>query len=461
MFCGAHRKQKGANMIKVMKGLFPASLMGRSLLILILPVVLIQLVTSYVFFDRHWTRIVETQSETLSGELAMLADEVDSPQDTALRTATLHRSSRYLQLRPIFEEDAQLDPSAYELHKFGWERVVADIFEPALLQALKRPFGLRLDFSEKTAEVHIQLSQGVLHVYFPKRRIFSSSGYIYLLWVFGSALLLLLTAIMFMRNQIRPIRRLAVAAENLGRGQSVETFQVEGAHEVRQASGAFVEMAGRIQKHLDQRAIMLAGVSHDLRTPLTRLRLELSFLGDKAEASTVEAMRTDLSEMERMIDGYLAFVRGQADEEPELTDVMALTARIVAAYNKGSNRVVLEEGAAVMGMLRPLVMSRCIDNIIGNGLKYANQVWVNVVYVAHEKRVIVQIEDDGEGLPEDQYAQVFKPFYRVDTSRAQGQGSVGLGMSIALDAVRTHGGDIRLGRSSSHGGLLVEITLPC
>ncbi|MGH1398846.1 MAG: ATP-binding protein [Alphaproteobacteria bacterium] len=432
------------------KHLMPTGLLGRSLLILVLPVLLIQLVTIAVFVDRHWEKVTGRLSHAVAGEVAVLAAAIEDGRDVG---ALLTDYARHLSLRVDYARGARLDAAEVaDLHA-PFEGLFIRTLKMKLADGLGRPFALSVDFEVKRVSIDVQLSEGVLQVSLPERRLFSSSGYVFLLWVFGSSIFLLAISVIFMRNQVRPIRKLAAAAKRFGQGRDVPEFKASGAREVREASRAFVDMHRRIKRQMEQRTMMLAGVSHDLRTPLTRMKLQLSMM----EGADAEGMRGDVDAMVAMVDGYLDFVRGEGDEQVRVTDVSALFADVIG--RAGAGVVATDIQAGMMLSVRPLSLARCVGNLIDNGLKYGGSVWVSA-HVNDDKKLVVFIEDDGPGLTDGQYEDVFKPFYRADESRNVASGGVGLGLSIAQDVVHAHGGRIWMEASEAHDGLKVCIRIP-
>ncbi|MBT6430869.1 MAG: HAMP domain-containing protein, partial [Rhodospirillaceae bacterium] len=285
-------------------------------------------------------------------------------------------------------------------------------------------------------------------------RITSATLGVLILWIVGSSLLLLAIAIIFLRNQVRPILRLADAADHFGRGQDVEDFKPSGAVEVRRAGDAFLRMRDRLDRHIRQRTEMLAGVSHDLRTPLTRLKLELAMLHDVPAAT---AMQADVDEMDGMIEGYLAFARGAAGERAVDTDINALLAEAVSDARRQGAVVDFATNGDLQGRLQPLSLKRCLDNLLGNAQRYAEHC---AVAASRDGDMIeITVDDDGPGIPEDEREAAFRPFYRLENSRNQGTGGVGLGLAITRDTVRNHGGDVTLGEAPQ-GGLRATIRLP-
>jgi len=304
--------------------------------------------------------------------------------------------------------------------------------------------------------VLVQLAEGVLSVDVHEKRLYSSTPYIFLMWMVGSSLVLFAVAIVFMRNQIRPIRRLAIAARAFGMGREVEEFRSEGAAEVRQAAEAFRQMRERLRGQFTQRTEMLAGVSHDLRTPLTRMKLQLAMLGDAAEISE---LKSDVQDMERMVEGYLAFARGEGTETPIPTDLIALVADVVGAETRDGSSVnlVLPERETFVLEARPQALKRALANLITNAKRYAATVAVTMK--VDQAAVLITVDDDGPGIPEANREDVFKPFFRLDASRNPETGGTGLGLTIARDIARSHGGELSLD-AAPMGGLRARVSLP-
>lgn len=436
------------------KSLLPRTLFGRSLLIMVTPVVLLQVIVAYVFFDRHWSKMTERMTYAVAGEIAVVAERIEINPDPGMIVQMSQALWRNLDLQVIYRVDAVLPGDGAEKRSVS---VVMRTFNDALEHQLKRPFALSMDFAKRAVKVSVQLPGGVLDVDVAYRRLFLSTSYIFLLWMIFSSIILLVIAILFMRNQIRPIRRLAIAAERIGKGRDLPaSFRPEGAREVRQASQAFIEMYDRIRRQLAQRTAMLAGVSHDLRTPLTRLKLQVSMLGNTPDA---EAMKADIQDMERMLNAYLDFVRGEGGEVAVHCSMNDMIVRIVQAGRRAGADIHFDPpGAEITLSVRPTAMTRCLNNIIGNALKYAPAVWV-VLEQCEDGGVRITVDDNGAGIPADQREDVFRPFVRVEKSRNAATGGVGLGLTIAQDIIHGHGGQIVL-EDSPHGGLRVTITLP-
>jgi len=345
-------------------------------------------------------------------------------------------------------------------------RIVDRMLNKALDAHLYRPFRIDTSSFGDDIEIRIQLMEGVLRVLTTRKRVTSSTTYIFIMWMVGTSLILMAVAILFLRNQIRPIRRLAEAAEELGKGRDIGHFHPSGATEVRQAASAFISMRDRIRRQIVQRTEMLAGVSHDLRTPLTRMKLQLVMLG---ESSDVQNLQADVSEMERMVEGYLAFMRGQDSEEVVDTNIRNLINRVaIDAGRKGVNVSIAAEvvssvdetnakGNDVTVPLRPNAIRRCMTNLVDNAARHGEHVEISVGWV--KDQLEISVDDNGPGIPEAQREEVFRPFHRLDASRNAETGGVGLGLAIARDVAHNHGGEILLS-DSPLGGLRASLRLP-
>ena len=442
-----------------LKRYLPRTLFGRSLLIIVTPVILAQAVATWIFYDRHWDTMTNRLAFAVAGDIAMIIEQLDRDPSEAGIERTLTMAARTTDLVVALEPGRTLDPE-YEVYAFRTRRrwPSLGLLEATLSQALAErvgmPFSIDTQVAREWYEIRVQLPTGVLSVMSPERRLFSPTSYIFILWMMGSAMVLFTVAIVFMRNQIRPIRRLAVAADGFGKGRDVPNFKPEGALEVRQAAAAFLLMRERIQRQITQRTEMLAGVSHDLRTPLTRMKLALAMLGDGPE---VEELKDDVAEMELMIEGYLAFARGEGAEAVQPTDLNRLLTEAVNGARREGAEVTLAMDGRLALPLRPNAMRRCLANLLANARRHADHVWVEA---ARRGGVVeIAIDDDGPGIPDAVREDVFKPFFRLDASRNKATGGAGLGLTIARDVVRGHGGDIVL-TDSPHGGLRAVVRLP-
>ena len=438
----------------ILKKIIPRTLFGRSLIILVTPVLLIQIIAAYVFFDRHWSKITERLAYAVAGEIAVISARVEMNPDPDYVRDVSSAAAQYLGLLVSYKPGATIEEK-----DIGYKSrsIVTRKLSTALEEQVRKPYQIIVDVDEKWLEIRIALDNGVLSVSSPQRRLFSSTGYIFLLWMIFSSIILLGIAILFMRNQIRPIRRLSIAAERIGKGRDIpSTFKPEGALEIRQASRAFIDMHDRIKRQLVQRTAMLAGVSHDLRTPLTRLKLQVSMMGNTPDT---EAMKRDIDEMERMLNAYLDFVRGEGGEQASRIDLSETLGRITQTSKRSGVDVDLDIEGDVSLVVRPMAFERCLNNIVGNARKYAEKIFIHAVR-SHPDHITITIDDNGPGIPDDQLGEVFKPFVRVEKSRNAATGGVGLGLSIVQDIVHSHGGEITLSRSPTLGGLRVTIVIP-
>lgn len=444
-------------MSKSLKKFLPRSLFGRSLMIVATPIFLIQIITTFVFFESHWGKMTGRLAFSVAGEIAVIARQIErQPEPDVIREVS-NWASQNLELLVSFEPEALLPQTdGVEFENFRGHEIVETLSD-AMEAQVRRPYLIAFGRREKIVEVSVQLEPGILRISIPQRRLFSSSVYVFLRWMIATSIVLLAVAIIFMRNQIRPIRRLAVAAERFGKGLDVPaTFKPEGAREVRQAAAAFLEMHERIRRQIQQRTAMLSGVSHDLRTPLTRMKLQVSMLGDSAD---VEALKSDIADMERMINAYLDFARGEGGEQAARTDLRGILERIVGGIRRQGGKIELETEGELVMQLRPVAFERCLNNLIVNARKYGGDIWIAAK--RGKERVEIFIDDNGPGIPEDKFEDVFRPFYRLDESRNPATGGVGLGLGlpIAQDVINGHGGEITL-MKSPRGGLRVAITIP-
>jgi len=436
----------------VLKRMLPRSLLGRSLLIIVTPLILLQVVSTWVFYDSHWETVTRRLSGSIAGDIAAVIKLMEAasgpeeyPRIFAIAEETMQlemtlRPGRILRLNPLLMRETLVD------------RKLAT----ALADIVQRPFLIDTRSLEKYIEIQVQLPDGVLHVVAPRRRLFSSTTYVFILWMVGTSLVLFAVATVFMRNQIRPLRRLARAVDDFGKGRETGDFRLEGATEVRRAAAAFNLMRYRVTRQIIQRTEMLAGVSHDLRTPLTRMKLLLAMLPESQEVADLKA---DVAEMEKMIGGYLAFARGEGTEQPVETDLTMLLKDVVgSALREGTATIDLHtEEDSMPVLLRPAAFKRCIGNLIANAQRYARTVSIRA---GHRGEAIeITIDDDGPGIPPEQREEVFKPFHRIDRSRNPETGGIGLGLTIARDVIRSHGGDLVLTDSPS-GGLRARLRLP-
>jgi len=431
----------------------PKGLFGRALLILLVPVLLIQITVTLVFIERHLDGVTRQMSATIARELRSFASVVEAQTTPAAIDRTLGELSEGIGYALAYTPGDFIDPQA--------RRPFYRIADRAIIETLQRdtghPVSVDTGRSRKTVHVTIQLAEGVLHTALPKRRLTARSPHFLLVWMGVVSVFLIIVAMLFLRNQVRPIRQLVAAAEAFGKGQPAPPFKPAGAEEVRRAALAFITMRLRIERQIAQRTLMLSGVSHDLRTPLTRMRLSLAMLDDEEEAAR---LTRDVDEMERMVEGFLAFARGDSGETSEPVDLRAILEQIVADEQARGRTVHLDApGDDATLPLRPDAVRRGLRNVIENAGKYGGGT-VRVTLRVEARRMSVLTEDDGPGVPPDLREEILRPFMRGDAARNQDTGGgTGLGLSIALDVARAHGGDLILSESAL-GGLAVLVTFP-
>ena len=414
-----------------------------------LPLLLLQVVSAFVFYNRHWEDVGRRLALGLGGDISVLIDAIETYPNGPERDWVLDRARHNFSMVTDWREGEKL-PTLRPHRPFG---AVDWTLERVLPEQLAYPFHFDTSNGEQVI-IRVQLANGVLEVTAPRKRLFSSTTYIFIAWMVGTSLILLSVAIYFLRGQIRPIRRLAQAAESFGKGMQVVNFKPEGAREVRQAANAFLQMRERIQRQITQRTEMLAGVSHDLRTPLTRMKLQLAMLPENDYAA---GLRGDVSEMEKMVDGYLAFARGEGSEVPAQVSLQQILEEVVEDARRNGADVALENGIGVQITVRPHAIKRALTNLIDNASRHSYEGYVGAIRKGEV--VEITVDDDGPGIPKAQRESVFKPFFRIDQSRNVETGGVGLGLTIARDVVRNHGGDLVLGESAA-GGLRALIRLP-
>ena len=427
----------------------PKGLYARSLIIIIAPVVLLQSVIAYVCMERHWQLVTRRLSSAVTADVAALIDIYETfPQDKNGETLARIANDR-LNLDVDFLPDAALPPPGPK----PFFSILDQALSEELSRQVARPFWIDTVGRSNLVEIRVLLDHTVMRVLARRSQAYASNSHIFLLWMGGSSLVLLAVAILILRNQIRPILRLAEAAESFGKGREIE-FRPRGAREVRQAGHAFIEMKRRIERAIEQRTAMLNGVSHDLRTILTRFKLSLALFDETPE---IEDMKRDIDEMTRMLEGYLAFARGDAGEQAVKTDLRALLEELRLDAERQGHSVALDIVGDPMVTVRPDAFRRLLFNLLSNAARHGDAIAVSA---NHETRwLLVTVDDDGPGIPPQQREEVFKPFVRLDEARNQDEGGSGLGLAIARDIARSHGGDIFLD-ASPLGGLRATVRLP-
>jgi two-component system osmolarity sensor histidine kinase EnvZ len=440
-----------------MKRRLPTTLFGRSLLIIVLPVALMQIAVTYIFFDAHWQTVTSRLSEGLAGEIAWAVESYqEDPSDQAFARLSA-RAEESMGLSIALQPGREL-PVRRREPPVLFEPFFAPIdrsLERALSERLDAPFWFDTTRYPAYVDVRVAVPRGVMRVLAPRERAFATQGHIFVLWMTLATVLLTAVALLFIRNQVRAIERLANAAEAFGRGGESAHFKPHGAKEVRRAANAFLDMRARIQRHIDQRTTLLASVSHDLRTPLTRLKLELA-LADPSRRN--EAMKRDVAEMEHMIDEYLAFARGEGGEAVETVHLRDLVEEVGEGARRAGARLTINADPELTAAVRPIALKRALANLVMNAAVHGEAVEVSARPRPHGGVEIV-VDDDGPGIPAERYEEAFKAFGRLDESRNQNSKGVGLGLAIARDVARGHGGDIVLDRSPL-GGLRAVVRLP-
>lgn len=432
------------------KRYLPRSLYGRAALILLVPIVTVQLVVSFAFIQRLYEDVTRQMTQNISVELQVLLDGVNEAPDEGAAAAQIAPMAQALEIDAQFPADM-----------VAARRRLYDLSGRAIVETLSRQFpellAVDLVSENKTVLVSLETSKGVLSVAFARHRVAASNPHQLLVLMLFTAILMTVISYLFLRNQLRPIRRLARAAEAFGKGRN-EPYHPSGALEVRSAGAAFLNMRARIERQIEQRTLMLSGVSHDLRTPLTRLKLGLSM---QPQTNDIADLIGDVDEMEKLIEAFLDFSRVDAVEELHRIDPVGLTRELVANAQRAGKAVELLDDApsGLLMKLRPLSVQRAVENLINNAVRYGTRAQVEIAVL--EKSLRISVEDDGPGIPAAQREQAVKAFSRLDPARNQNAGSgVGLGLAIAADVARSHGGTLRLGDSETLGGLKAELVLP-
>ena len=430
---------------KFIKKILPKRLFYRSLLIVAVPIIGLQLIISIVFFDSLWIKTNKGMTRALVGEIRTFINAYENEEYDKEFLILIFRE--HLDFNVKFESLKILPPKDKE-RKFS-------PIDRTLRRELKAKFtNYWFDTTsyKNLIDLRIKYNDGYFQFYVPKERVTSSSARIFALWITMPAFLLITISIIFLKNQTRPIISLAKASEKFGRGEEVEEFRPSGALEIRQAGYEFDKMRKRITRHLNQRSEMLSGISHDLRTPLTRIKLQLAFIKDKEISSKLS---NDVGEMEKMLNEYLQFASSSSEEKTETFDVSELLESTVIKYEKKEITTDIPERVFLDG--RKSLIGRCFNNLIDNSIKYSNNILISLKKSANS--IIIIIDDDGPGIPKNERENVFKPFYKIDKSRSDSKSSVGLGLSIASDIIRSHGGNISL-ETSPANGLRTKIFLP-
>ena len=429
----------------------PKSLYARVVLIVILPIFMMQSVITYIFFARHWDLVTANLSANVAGQIAMITNLYEDNPEPEARRDIARRALEDLELSVRYDPRQGI-PENDKLSVFNFYNVV---FDRRLSARLEQPYWFNTQSWPAFVEVRVEIADGQLIFFAYRDRVFATTGPIFLFWLVSTSVLLVAIAMVFLRNQVRSILRLASAAEAFGRGRDAPDYRPTGATEVRKAGYAFIAMRERIRRQLDQRMTMLAGVSHDLRTPLTRIKLALAMLPETSEA---EELKNDVLEMERMVEAYLDFARNEAaDEDPKSFDLVSLINEIAANVQREGHAIVVETPNDLVIDARRTALQRAIANLVNNALRHGEN--VKVAARRTDRLIEITVDDDGPGIDPTNYDDVFKPFTRLDDARNLNESGIGLGLTVVRDVARSHGGDATLSRSSL-GGLRASIELP-
>ena len=432
---------------KFIKNLLPKGLFYRALLIVAIPVIVLQIIITFVFFDSLWIKTNKGMTRALVNEINTFIEVYNDEMYKKDEITNLF--SVYQDLNIEFVED--------ENYNYDYDERWFSPIDRTIRRELKSRFGSGQFWFDTTSykemiDLRVKYQSGYFKFLVPKDRVTSSSARIFALWITVPALIMVLISLIFLKNQTRPITNLAKAAEKFGKGEEIEEFKPSGAAEIRQAGYEFDKMRKRIVRHLNQRSEMLSGISHDLRTPLTRMKLQIAFIKDK---ELENRLTEDINEMEKMLNEYLQFTSSSYLEKDEKFNLSKLIDQIVKKYDNKNISTDLSSEVYING--RKNLIQRCINNLIDNGIKYGDKVKIDLI--KNNNHLFIKIDDNGPGIPEKEHDNVFKPFYKIDKGRADSKSSVGLGLSIASDIIRSHGGNIKLEKSSMNG-LGVKIFLP-
>ena len=429
----------------IYKKIIPSSLLGRSLIIVFAPILILVVLTTFIFYQTSWSIISKRLAQSVVADINVIVKLIDQN----LKPEAIQIAKKDFKMDVIYKKDTDLNPLSFRPQRGILPRRLQQS-----LEELERPFFYNLSNLEKGAAIAIQLNNDLLIISVHKDRLYNESAFVFLLWMFFASLILLLLSYLFMKGQIRPLKRLAIIAETFGRGLDAPELKGSGSLEIRQTTNAFNQMRTRIKRFLKQRTDMLAGVSHDLRTPLTRMKLQLSLMKDDDAKKELEY---DIKEMTAMLNSYVSFVRGETPETIENIQLNNLIKHICQNLDREKYEITETYSRKIDTSGRPLQIKRAIQNILDNARRYASKIQIDVS--ANNDECFISISDNGPGIPEKNYEDVFKPFFTLDPSRNKMKGESGLGMTISRDIIRSHGGDIKLSPSSI-GGLKTVINLP-
>ena len=429
----------------IYKKLIPSSLLGRSLIIVFIPILTLVILTTLVFYQTSWNIISKRLTQSVVADINVVVKLIDQN----LKFKAIRIANEDFKMNVEYKKNTKLNPLSF--------RTQRGILSKRLQQALEEldlPFFYDLSNLDKGARIALQFKKDLLIITVDKDRLYNETAFVFLLWMFFASFILLILSYYFMKGQIRPLKRLAIIAETFGRGLDAPELKGSGSLEIRQTTNAFNRMRTRIKRFLKQRTDMLAGVSHDLRTPLTRMKLQLSLMKDDNARKELEH---DIKEMTAMLNSYVSFVRGESSETIENIELNNLIHNLCESNSSSRHEITEIYSATIETSGRPIHIKRAIQNIIDNSKRYASK--INIEVNANDSDCTISISDNGPGIPEKNYEDVFKPFFTLDPSRNKLKGESGLGMTIARDIIRSHGGEIKLSKSGI-GGLKTTIDLP-
>ena len=427
------------------KKIIPSTLIGRSIIIIFVPIIILVLLTSLVFYQTSWNIISKRLAESVVADINVLVKLIDDDFQNYARNI----AKKDFKMEISIKKDESINPLSKNISR----GILSRRLDQSLTN-LDKPFSYDLTNLERGAIIKIQLDNELLIINVDKDRLYSETAFVFLLWMIFASLILLFMSYFLMSKQLKPLKRLAIIAETFGRGLDAPELKSVGAHEIRQTSQAFNQMRTRIKRFLKQRTDMLAGVSHDLRTPLTRMKLQVSLMKDKKAQTELEI---DINEMTAMLDSYVSFVKTESPETIENININELIKECIKNLNEDNYTIKLDEKNIVKTSGRPIQLKRAFQNIIDNSKRYGDKIEIKIFL--DESGCNIDINDNGEGIPKEKYEDVFKPFYTLDPSRNKLKGESGLGLTITRDIIRSHGGEIKLDESEL-GGLKLSVLLP-
>ncbi len=429
----------------MIKKIIPSTLIGRSIIIIFVPIIIIVLLTSFVFYQTSWSIISKRLTESVAADINVLVKLINSDlTDNAINIA-----NQDFKMKINIISNKELLSSKFSLNS----GILSNRLNQSLSN-LKKKFDYDLSNLEEGVLIYIQIDEDILEINVDKDRLYSESAFVFLLWMIFASIILFFMSYFLMSRQLRPLKRLAIIAETYGRGLDAPDIKTAGAYEIRQTANAFNQMRTRIKRFLKQRTEMLAGVSHDLRTPLTRMKLQISLMKDEKAKSELEV---DVNEMTSMLDSYVSFVKTESPEPIETIIINELISDIVKSFEKNGVELTIKEKNTIQTSGRQIQLKRAFNNIIDNSQRYAKK--IEIILYTNEKDCVIEFNDNGEGIPRDKYEDVFKPFFTLDPSRNKLKGESGLGLTITRDIIRSHGGDVKLSESNL-GGLQLKVLLP-